>query len=164
MREQTMTGDLLLLEGRGLFSVLIRVLTGQQISHVAMLVWIEHGLWVAEMRNAGYTLTPASQRIPEMHDSGQVYWGPAPRKVRLQYENVTTKVLSFRGSRYSWWSLLTVWASQVTKRRLPGRLVCSTLVERAWRAGGFEFTRTPDPGDFMHLCQRVHPIEYADKG
>ena len=46
------------------------------------------------------------------------------------------------------------------RRRLPNRLVCSTLIERAWEAAGISvFWHTPDPGDFMRLCQRVSPLQ-----
>ncbi|MEZ5571192.1 MAG: hypothetical protein R3E64_04135 [Halioglobus sp.] len=152
------TGDLLLLEGRGLFSTPIRMITGQQASHVAILLWIADGLWVAEMRGQGYTLMRASQRVSEMGEHGQVYWGKAPYRLRWQVNEVRDAALSYRGYRYSWWTLITVWLSQVTRRRMPSNLVCSTLVQRVWSAAGFQFTQTPDPGDFFKLCAAVTPL------
>lgn len=164
LRRQAKTGDLLLLEGRDLVGTLVRVLTGQQISHVAMLIWLRDGLWVAEMRNAGYALTPASQRVPELAADGQVYWGMAPGAIRALEAVVARKILSFRGARYSWWSLITVWAAQLIRRRMPGRLVCSTLVERAWASAGMAFLQTPDPGDFMRYCASVVPLQLDNNG
>lgn len=157
-RDRASTGDVLLLEGSDLAGRFVRVLTGQQISHVALLLWLDDGLWVAEMRNSGYSLMPASQRVPDMAAGAQVYWGKAPMQVRLRSREITDKALSFRGSRYSWWSLITVWAAQIFRRQMPGRLVCSTLVERAWASGAYMFSQTPDPGDFMRLCESTTPL------
>ena len=164
VREHAANGDLLLLEGKGPVGRFIRVVTGQQISHVAMLLWLDEGLWVAEMRNAGYSFAPASQRIPEMQEQGIVYWGKAPRQVRNRPIHIHEKALSFRGSRYSWWSLVTVWCAQVLKRQMPRNLVCSTFVEKVWEAAGWNFHQTPDPGDFVPLCDGMHAITADEKG
>lgn len=157
-RDQAQTGDLLLVEGRGLVGTFVRMITGQQASHVAVLLWIRDGLWVAEMRSRGYTLTRASQRIVEMAESGQVYWGKKPKALQWQVETLIGAALRYRGQRYSWWTLVTVWLAQVSRRRMPRNLVCSTLVEKVWSAGGYEFAQTPDPGDFFKLCQSVTPL------
>lgn len=165
-RDQAQTGDVLLVEGTGLFSTCIRVLTGQQASHVAILLWLGGyggGLWVAEMRGQGYTLTRASQRVPEMAEHGHVYWGKAPQHLRWRVEGMRDTALSFRGSRYSWWTLVTVWCAQIMRRRVPRSLVCSTLVEKVWTAVGYQFTRTPDPGDFFKLCEAVTPLQIDNK-
>lgn len=164
VRDSAATGDLLLLEGSGPVGVFIRVATGQQISHVAMLVWINEGLWVAEMRNSGYSLTPASQRVPEMLEQGIVYWGKAPNRVRIRPILIQKRALSFRGERYSWWSLAAVWCAQVFKRTLPRSLVCSTFIEEVWQAAGWDFSQTPDPGDFMSMCQSVTAIASNAQG
>lgn len=158
-RDQAQTGDVLLAESTRVGGVLIRMLTGQQASHVALLVWIAEGLWVAEMLGrTGYTLSPASERVPELAEHGQVYWGRAPQKVRWKVDVLRQATLSFRGHRYSWWTLITVWCSQVTRRRWPRSLVCSTLVEKVWESVGVCFDKTPDPGDFFRLCESVTPL------
>jgi hypothetical protein len=162
-RDRARTGDLLLLEGLQIGALLIRMITGQQFSHVALLLWIEDGLWVAEMRGRGYTLTPASQRVAEMAESGKVYWGSAPPPVRSHADAVSRKALSFRGSRYSYWTLITVWIAQILRRRMPRNLVCSTLVEKVWSAAGVVFAKTPDPGDFLMQCDSTTPLQIDEK-
>lgn len=162
LRARAATGDLILLEARHLVGILVRVLTGQQISHVALLVWIDEGLWIAEMRNAGFSLAPASQRLPEMACEGPLYWGRAPAAVQMVTSAVARTILGFRGARYSWWSLVAVWVAQLLRRHMPSRLVCSTLVERAWASAGMTFRQTPDPGDFMRYCDSVSPLWIED--
>lgn len=162
IRNTAVSGDALILEGRGIAGGLaIRILTGQRASHVALLVWIDEGLYVAEMvgTRGGYVLSPASERVPEMVAQGRLYYGQAPAVVRERSEQMAEKILSYRPQRdgdttpYSWWSLVTVWISQVLRRRLPSMLVCSTLVDRVWGACGYRFVQTPDPGDVDAACQ-----------
>jgi len=162
-REQVRTGDLLLVEGAGLGSILIRAVTAQQVSHVALVVAIGDGLWVAEMQLSGYTLTPASQRVAEMQEHGQVYWGKAPEAMRWQQSIIVDAVLGFRGHRYSYWTLVTVWFAQLLRRRMPRAMVCSTLVEQVWSAAGIVFAKTPDPGDFFLLCDAITPLQIDAK-
>jgi hypothetical protein len=162
-RDQAQTGDVLLAESSRFGGVLIRVLTGQQASHVALLLWINGGLWVAEMLSSGYTLSPASERVPELAEHGQVYWGRAPQSMRWKVDRVREAALSFRGRRYSWWTLVTVWVAQVTRRRMPRALVCSTLIEKVWTEVGICFEKTPDPGDFFKLCAAVTPLQIDNK-
>lgn len=156
LRKLAKDGDVLMLEGQGLVSLLVRMATGQQISHVAMLVWIDGGLWVAEMQELrGYRLTPASARVPELCQAGFVYFGQAGI---VSTSAILDTVKHFRGARYSYWTLFTVWLAQLFRFRAPAKLVCSTFVQRCWEAAGKTFTQTADPGDFMRLCLRNHPL------
>lgn len=76
VRNTCKTGDVLMVEGTGWVSTAIRMLTGQQISHVALLMWIGSSLYIAEMREVeNYKLTPASERIPELQKGATVYYG-----------------------------------------------------------------------------------------
>ncbi len=160
LRANAGSGDVLLVESRRVGGTAIRMLTGQQFSHVAMLIWNEGGLWVAEMLGrGGYTLTPASERLPEMCKGAHLYFGEAPEAVTTQPGIVTRTALKYRGSRYSWWTLISVWFSQVTRSKTPNGLVCSTFVQRVWEACGITFSQTADPGDFLGLATSVSRIE-----
>lgn len=155
LRKLAKDGDVLMLEGKGLVSLLIRMATGQQVSHVAMLAWIDGGLWVAEMQEfRGYRLTPASTRVPELCKAGHVYFGQAG----INSPAILQAAKQYRGARYSYWTLATVWLAQVFRFRAPAKLICSTFVQRCWEAAGKRFTQTADPGDFMRLCVRNHPV------
>lgn len=156
MRDKACNGDVLLLEGHGWVGTLIRVLTGQSFSHVALLLWIDNGLWVAEMKELhGYRLMPASHWLENTMHGAHVYWGAAPDMVRTRHIVVKEEAFKYRNQRYSYISLFTVWLSQILRRKVASKLVCSTFVQRVWSACGFQFEQTPDPGDYLHLCSSV---------
>ena len=164
MRQVALNGDVLMVEGRGLFSTLIRVLTGQQISHVALLVWIDTTLWVAEMKEGiGYRLQPASLWVEDVLASGAtLYYGTAPEQVLKRPADVRVEVLKHRQESYSYWSLLPVWWAQITRRQITAGLVCSTFVQRIWEKTEYRFSQTADPGDFLRLCGPVMALEADD--
>lgn len=154
-------GDVLGVKSRGAVAWSIRGLTGESLNHVAMLVRIEGGVWVAEMlEGTGYRLTPASQWMSE-RASDQVFWIQAPGMVRGKAK-ILDYVLQSRAKppRYSYWTLISVWWSQLRNRRTRGLMVCSTWVERAWSFVGYPlFDRLADPGDFFEHGQAVIPIQ-----
>jgi len=163
MRTRALSGDVILLEGTGFVSKAIRVLTGQSISHIALLVWMEGGLFIAEMvEGNGYVITPASQRLKTL--KGIVYFGAAPKVVTVEPEKVLAQVLEYRADKkkqqYGYLSLLKVWWAQlVHKSYTPTRKVCSTFVQETWQECGFTFAQTADPGDFMGHCRYVVKME-----
>jgi len=134
LRRKAKDGDLLLVEGRGIVSRIIRALTGQNFSHVAILVWIDGGLVVVE--------------------------GLAPTEIEGHREQARIAAVRLRGEKYGYLSLFGVWLSQFTGwNKKSGGLVCSTAVRRVWNACGYRFDQTPDPGDFVRLCVYVSKIE-----
>lgn len=156
-------GDVLLVEGRGWVSAFIRALTGQSISHVAILLWFGQHLFVAEMKEFhGYRLRPASLWIADALSAGTVYYGAAPRPVSVAVGAVPRVALSYRNNRYSYASLFSVWLAQILRRKVPGGLVCSTFVQRVWETCGYHFDQTADPGDYLRMCEFVLPM--ADAG
>jgi hypothetical protein len=167
IRSKIRTGDIFAVEGRGLIGAAIRVLTGQQFSHVAMLLDKgPGGVWVAEfVEGVGYQQMPASEWLkPRVGKRQYVYWGCAPHSVRTGSADLFVFVNRFRpengNTRYSYWTLLTVWWSQITRRQQRGKYVCSTFVQRAWESVGYRrFTQLADPGDFLHHCLSVTHLE-----
>lgn len=158
VRERVKTGDVALVEGMLPGSVGIRVLTGQQISHVGLFIWQEDGLWVYEFTGrTGFRAVPASQWVKE-HERDKLYWGRAPRVIRDNPEAVVQAAQSFRGGKYSFWTLVTVWWAQILRRPVKGKIVCSTFVQKVWEALKYHFSQTPDPGDFMRHCVTVTPF------
>lgn len=164
LRDSIKTGDVLLLEGRHFFSRIVRVFTGQQASHVALFVWLDDGLWIAEMlTSSGYTLTPASDRIPQISD--QMYLGVAPAVVRDGASAAKSVVMKYRerGKRYGFYSLLKVWWAQLWQSRPDTeQRVCSTFVQEVWEACGFKFNQLADPGDFFRLCEYTIPVKRGE--
>ena len=161
VREQIKTGDVLLVESGQLFGVLIRILTAQQISHVAMFLWIDKSLFLVDITaSKDYQLVPASLRLRQLDKKAKLYWGKAPEPV-ASCTKLAAAALRYRemDPEYSYFTLLLVWWGQLRKRSTPSRLVCSTLVARLWSLCGFRFAYTPDPGDYMFLSKEVAYLE-----
>ena len=125
LRANARTGDLLALKGRGIASYLVRIFTATSWSHVAVLLWVDEGLWVCEMAWSGYRMRPASQWVPEQ--SADVWWCRAPEFIKE--ECATEVLLAHRGRPYSYWSLITTWISNLLNRRLPSGDICSELAQ-----------------------------------
>jgi len=166
LRRKAGIGDVLLVSGDDAMSRLLRAATASQYSHIAVLVWLEGGLWVSEVKpKTGYTLTHASKRIPQMLAQGTVRWGAAPIVVarRLMLRAVT-RYRDGAGDDaldpgYSYWSGLTVWLSQLTGYALPHRMICSTYAQEVWEAGGLTFDGPADPEDFEHRIEKLVRID-----
>lgn len=153
-RPHAKDGDVLMVEGRGWVSRIIRAVTGQQISHVALLLWFGEHLFVAEMKEfRGYRLIPASMWFEDTVRTGYVQWGRAPQGVRGK-AGVKAHALKYRNARYSYRALLRVWLAQITRSKTDAGLVCSTFVQRVWESVGHTFDQDADPGDYMRLCDR----------
>lgn len=167
MRQKAVTGDVILVRGNRF----VRVFTAESVSHVAVLVWMpdDGGLWVFEfVESEGYLSMPASQWFHKRRGQA-IYHGIAPDRVHRFPQEVFTAATRYRDSstasrRYGWLSLVTVWVSQLVRRRLPVRgRVCSTFAQEVWEATGWiGFSRTADPGDFIEVCQRLTPVQLEE--
>lgn len=137
---------------RGIVSVLIRVFTAESYNHVAMLLNDpETGAFVVEMREGkGFQLMPASQWM-QKNKKSVIMWGKSPLRgdVEMIHDCVQRNAMKHREANYSYISLLSVWWSQLTRRKVPHGLVCSTFVQRVWRACGYDLgNKAADPSDF----------------
>jgi hypothetical protein len=165
MRQLAQTGDVLLVEGKGFFSKMVRVVTGESISHVALLFWLDGGLFVAEMiEGKGYQIMPASQWFPRA--AGPVLFGAAPVSVQSRGDTILAIIASYRDTkkkqRYGYLSLLKVWWAQITGQQIKvHQRVCSTFVQDVWEQCGFHFAQLADPGDYLALCRYVCAVEPA---
>jgi hypothetical protein len=156
------TGDVLLIQGEGFCAEAIRMLTGESFSHVAVLAWVNNQLLVAEFTGAGFSLIPVAKRLPQYE--GKVHLGIAPDIVHHHLEHVMGVLEAFRDDptkqEYGYLSLPAVLLAQYTGGDIDsGKKVCSTFAEACWTAAGYQFSQTPDPGDFLDYCQCIYPIE-----
>lgn len=160
VRDGIETGDVLMVKARGIISRIIRAVTGESYNHVAMLVSNPSGVFVIEMREGkGWLMKPASQWMKEQVKS-EVFWGKAPYTIRGS-ACVEVEALSHRGKPYSYWTLITVWIGQFTKRKHPGNLVCSTFIQACWKKCGYIMSkRLADPGDYPKHLKDVNAIAW----
>ena len=145
--------------------MLIRMLTAESYTHVALLAWEDcGGLWVYEfVEGTGYQAMPASQWF-ERYKGREVFHGTAHEIVHAHPHQVIQAAKAYRdkgfSQRYGWLSLLKVWASQILNKRIPVRMkVCSTFIQEVWAAAGYDcMPRTADPGDIAMECGRLTRI------
>lgn len=161
IRDQASNGDLISISGTSFISLMIRAITFGKLSHTAMLIWIDGGLWVYEIREfVGIRFTPASLYIKDLLDAGKnVYYSPAPDMVSSQPELVYKAAMSTRKATYGYTSLLTVlWSQLRDKPVATDALVCSLLAQRIYEACGVKFKRLASPQLMPDYCQGMRKV------
>jgi hypothetical protein len=166
LRQQAQDGDVLMVEGRAFISRFIRMFSGESVSHIAVLFWLDGGLFVAEfLEGKNYLITPASQWFEEYKKNKfQVLFGMAPKMVRGNAA-ISQVVAKYRADKslqaYGWWTFLRIWVAQWTNKNYQVKAkVCSTFVAAVWSECGYRFARTPDPGDYLAMCQLTMPVTF----
>ena len=161
-RKRIKTGDVILVAGKSWISKIIKFLTGESYSHIAMFVWMGDNLWISEMREfRGYQWLPASQWIAINSAGADLVWGHAPQAVLNNSDKVRDYALDERMplARYGYSQLIKVflsrffacWDNDPETRGMPA--VCSTYIQSQWSACGVKFKyRYADPGDFEKLA------------
>ena len=151
-------GDVALISGTGLLSLLVRLFTAGSTSHVAVFYREDDDVFVSEVREfQGHRITHASVWIDEQLTSGShIKIGKAPSRVRSgQFvhsfiQNNRTKI-----KRYAWWILPFVFLSRLTGINvIKESYICSVYVQKAWRHAG----RALVPSDFTWLCDTTYSI------
>lgn len=164
IRSKATTGDVVGVQGTGLFSRAIRFFTQESFSHVAMFVWHGTGLWIYEfVEGRGFQCMPASQWFM-LRQKQKLFVGKAPTVVRKDPELVKELAGSFRASRikqhYGIISLFKILVSQWTKKEIPTFFKnCSTYIQYVWEKAGYEIQITSDPGDIMKIAAMYGAIK-----
>lgn len=159
IREQLQDGDIALLTGSNLFSLLVRIFSAGSYSHVAVFFWEDNALYVSEVREfAGHRITHASTWIDEQLTRGSnIKIGLAPSRIRdNEWVGEFIRTNRTKIKRYSWWMLPVVWLSRVTNIRLAGNngFICSHYVQKAWKHEGASLL----PSNFEPLCDQTFNI------
>jgi len=169
LTKRAKTGDVLLVKSDSTIGKLIRCLTGESYSHVAVLVWVpgQYGfeLLVYEfVEGVGHQTMGLDDWMAQRQDQILSY-GVAPEAVhqsatraRAAAEYYRTAPLLKRS--YGYLSLPKVLLSQLFKCRIPVRQkVCSTFAQEVWRMAGYDaIGRTADPGDIAQHCDPLYPL------
>lgn len=145
------TGDVLMLEGRGLVSRLIMVATGQQVSHVALIVRFEDRVYVRECKKLKqYTSSSLEKWLGENKDK-TIYFGMAAFSPEERYAIQKASVrMATTESRLPRFVLLAAYMMRLKIKAV--QLVCSRYVQACWETGGFVFDGIAMPGDFLRNC------------
>ena len=150
VRPHVADGDLVAVRSRhGVFPNLTRLITGSPCTHTAIALWLEGGLWIAEMRSGGNVLVPLSQRA---HEDFDVFDCPVDRR------NLRGRVLGCCAKiDYDVGDLLHIAAERLFGIPLPAQdddvLVCSAYSARVWLSAGWQpgglFPSIAAPGDVV---------------
>ena len=159
------TGDVLLVDGTGLVSDIIEVVTEGRFSHVAVFFWEDGELKLAEeWQGTGYEDNLAAKRLPEIE--GKLFLGTAPPEVRQNPIGVLSKIADYRTCvnlrPYGYFTLFGVAAADNLGLRVDPssvQAVCSVFVQQCWESCGCRFTSIASPSDFDRFCSEIIPIE-----
>lgn len=155
-------GDLVAVRStHGGFARLVQMVTRSPYSHCAVALWLDGGLWVAEMDGAKNVLVPLSQYA---HTPFDVFRCPVDR------ETVRQAVLeSLRGRiTYDWADIAYLGLNRVLGLPLPiaddSGLVCSSYAAVAYLQAGWKPAELPaicTPGE-VAAALGGHPILKCD--
>jgi hypothetical protein len=162
---QIRTGDYLLVDGAGMVSDLIELVTGGHLSHVGVFFREDGVLKIAEMwQPDGYQDMPAAVRLPQIE--GKMYFGGAPDAVRARPEGVLSVINKYRTTpdlrRYGFETLALVAACDDAGAKIAPnsvQAVCSVFAQQTAEACGIEFETLMSPSDFAGWCAEVLPLE-----
>ena len=136
VRPHVADGDLVAVRSRhGVFPNLTRLITGSPCTHTAIALWLEGGLWIAEMRSGGNVLVPLSQRA---HEDFDVFDCPVDRR------NLRGRVLGLLRTKidYDVGDLARIAAHRLLGVPLPEQdddvLVCSAFAALVYLTCGWQ--------------------------
>lgn len=162
IRPHIADGDLVAVRSRhGVFPNLTRLVTGSPYTHAAIALWLEGGLWIAEMRRDGNVLVPLSQRADEDFDVFD-----CPPEVDRSWLRVDV-LHTLRGKiDYDVRDLARIAAHRLLGVRPPaqddGALICSAYSARAYLMRGWQprhaLPSIASPGDVVRALGMVPKV------
>lgn len=139
-RNQIQDGDLILEKGRkGLFAWLTKIVTRSEYTHAAVAVWLQGGLYIAEINGGGNHLVPLSQITQAFDVFRPAGLWPDTREVILN--SLRDKVS------YSILDAFTIGLRDLFSLRLPvsrNGLVCSQYAFIVLRDAGWGYWGCPE--------------------
>lgn len=120
---------------RGLLAWLTRFVTRSSYTHLAVALWLEDNLLVAEMDGTKAVLSPLSQRLS---DSFEVFLPPKGGDPSLIKQTILQAIRTHIA--YDFLDLVRIGLWRTLRLPLPNQdrrgLVCSALVARIWQTAG----------------------------
>lgn len=154
IRELINTGDLIAVKRRdSLFAQAIRFFTRSDVTHVGIAVWLQDGLWLAELNGGGNHLVPLSQLSGKRFD---VFARPSelpPVRIEAAIMQNLREHVDYGFAALPVIGLLNWFRLQVTgrQRRI---VVCSGYCINIYVDAGWpEYTRLLSPGELTDLLE-----------
>lgn len=162
-RNEICDGDLIAVRGRrGIVAVLTRLLTRSPYTHCAVAVWVDGGLWAAEINGGGNHLVPVSQ-IDQDFD---VFRSPVVNM--LDVRMVIFELLRDHRA-YAVLELLRVAVYYLTgivlTKRFDGALICNEFAAEVYRQAGRLPSLPPiaAPKDLCAALSLKLEVRHADR-
>jgi len=158
-RDKIRDGDMIAVRGRrGIFSILTYTITNSPYTHVATAIWLNDGLWMAEINIGGNHLVPVSQ----LRDDFDVFYCPAPReKVRDVILETLREHKNYGVIDVFLIALKSLFGISLRSSKND---VCSEYVARIYRLAGakLDLPQTPSPKDLARILSKT-TIEIRNK-
>jgi uncharacterized protein YycO len=147
-RKLIKNGDILLYEGSGIISRMIRAVTHSQYSHAGIIAWWNKRLMVLEAVGKGVRTTPLSTNLE--HYPGNIVWFSARQALA---DEARAKIVGFAqqelGKKYARWKafwlglgLLFHWdKDRRDKIKREQKLFCSFYVAQAYNSIGLDLKK-----------------------
>ena len=146
VRKEIQDGDILLFQGRGLFSRLIRWGSTSPYSHCAVVFWWHDRLMVFQVSGKGVEIVPASDCINKYN--GSVEWWTLQPDLRdkVDLPELFTFCLEENGKPFGIRGLIVLGWRKITNRfrgrpdskMSPTALFCSWYISRCFRKAGLD--------------------------
>jgi hypothetical protein len=151
-RDKIRDGDMIAVRGRrGIFSILTYTVTDSPYTHVGTAVWLDDGLWLAEINIGGNHLVPLSQ----LRDDFDVFDCPTTRENARNAILVTLREHENYGVVDVF--LIALKSLFGISLRSTKNDVCSEYVARIYRMAGakFDLPQIPTPKDLARELGEV---------
>lgn len=166
-RAQVDTGDVILLRGGWKpFQLITQLVTWSPYVHAGIVVELDGGMWVAELRAGGFSLWPLSRYQEDNWDAFQCPVSDRAKVKRLILQHVR------EGAAYDWVDLLIIAWEKFVGAKLVGyaddeKKVCSSIVAHIlletdeWHP--FDLPVRATPGDLARLLTSRLSIEFRGR-
>ena len=149
-RNKIKDGDVLLYEGKGFLSWVIKKLSHSKYSHAGMVAWWNDRLMVIEAIRKGVVVTTLSRNVTRYHGNVELYTSRKniPEKSRLKMIKFAQKEL---GKEYNFLELAVIgikifFNKLVRLNKLKDeRLICSQFVAEVYESIGIEIKENVVP-------------------
>jgi hypothetical protein len=165
-RQIAETGGILGTSGKKVVGMFIRIFTGASLQHVAIVFWMDEGLFVAEFQEGvGFQMMPASQWFKNQPKK-VIFYGKPPEVVKNKEELVKRLIFEVRDSEsrfktnYNYWELPIVWFANIFNLNVKGLSgVCSSFVNRIYSKCGYP-KKMQVPGDLFEMGLDIETVKY----
>jgi hypothetical protein len=154
-------GDILLFQGKSLYSRIMKLITHSKYSHSGIVIWWNERLMCMDVVARGVIVQPLSRKLQDY--KGEVDWFSTKKEVPLTPEKRKDMVIFAQqelGKNYAFWrvfwlgvkTFLKIKLSDKDLKQSPAKLYCAMYVSETYKSVGLDLdihraNRNTTPGD-----------------